>query len=78
MMGFLGEGGNAAMQWGERPVHFSFLFLFGRQTAPVVFILEFLFWGSHFLLRRHRMIPISGRKDFRFASTFLPLVGSPT
>lgn len=42
MMGFLGEGGNAAMRWIDGRYTFPFVSLFGHQTAPVVFFLEFL------------------------------------
>jgi hypothetical protein len=61
----------------SRPVqHFFFVLSLGtRQTTPAGFFWSFLFsftLACHdFILRRHRMIPISGRKDFRFASTSL-------
>lgn len=54
---------------------FLSLYLWASECARG-FLLEFLFSRSRFLLRRHRMIPISDWKDFRFASTFLSLVGS--
>jgi hypothetical protein len=60
---------------GDGRCNFSFLFSMGTRTASAGFLLEFFFFsgGYVFILRRHRMIPISGRKDFRFASTFLSL-----
>jgi hypothetical protein len=84
-MGSLGESGNDSVRLMMAGTTFLLWFCLGtRQTDSARrFLLEFFlfpsFGGHDFILRRHRMIPISGRKDFRFASTFfLSLVGSAT
>lgn len=74
MMGSLGESGNDSVRLMTAGTIFP---LGTRQTAPAGFFLGSLFFsffkGHDFILRRHRMIPISGRKDFRFASIFSSL-----
>jgi hypothetical protein len=73
MMGFLGGVGNDLVQLMTAGTNFLLCFVRAsdRTVLTGFFWSSFFFLGGHdFILRRHRMIPISGRKDFRFASTF--------
>ena len=84
-MGFPGGDGNALLQWGlTADALFPLLYSLWASDSAYGFLLEFffLFLELRFLLRRHRMIPISESERlplcFNCFSFTLALVGSTT